>query len=367
MSTPGNEEPEAVVEKKRGLSKYVSRMKSVLRRSDGSKRLSFSSRTPVVATASTSTAPSAPLAPTEVPAPVEAITQLDTPSAQLEITPNPGGPQPTKVKCSQIDADRAQKLGERFKVPIEPNAWTAARAEKETYRVEKPIRMRIHRTCHQCNTTFGGNRTCTSCQHDRCSQCPRYPPKKDKTKGKRKEIEAISGVGIGIEVDTYYDLGEQIILTIPSRTGGQPLVRKKPTQRVRRTCHQCSTMFVSGNKICASCHHVRCADCPRDPAKRRKYPDGYPGDEHSATSTSPIKYDCHHCMKTFPPVPHPNSPEGLALGNTIEPLECTRCGHNRCPECERAPPRKVEPEPDPEVVRSVEARLAELNLSSAET
>lgn len=188
--------------------------------------------------------------------------EAPTTTAEPDTASTPARPQPTKVKCSQIDADRARKLGERFKLPIDVSEWTAARVEKEAYRIEKPIRMRIHRTCHQCNTTFGGNKICTSCQHNRCSQCPRYPPKKDKTKGKRKEIEEIVG---GIEVDDYYGLREQIVLTIPSRTGGQGLVRKTPKQRVRRTCHQCSTMFTAGNKICASCNHVRCVDCPRDP------------------------------------------------------------------------------------------------------
>jgi DNA-directed RNA polymerase subunit RPC12/RpoP len=98
--------------------------------------------------------------------------------------------------------------------------------------------------------------------------------------------------------------------------------------------------------------------------KKKKYPDGYPGDQPSATSTDPIKYACHRCNKTYPPVPHPNSPEGQALGDTIEPLECTRCGHPRCAECRRAQPQKVEPQPDPEVVKSVEAKLAALRLSS---
>jgi hypothetical protein len=43
-----------VEEKKKGLSKYVSRMKSVLKRSDGSKRLSFSGKTPAGATTTAS-------------------------------------------------------------------------------------------------------------------------------------------------------------------------------------------------------------------------------------------------------------------------------------------------------------------------
>jgi hypothetical protein len=47
--------------------------------------------------------------------------------------------------------------------------------------------------------------------------------------------------------------------------GAPDLVLKKPTQRVRRTCHQCQTLFAPHTKTCANCSHVRCTDCPRDP------------------------------------------------------------------------------------------------------
>lgn len=102
-------------------------------------------------------------------------------------------------------------------------------------------------------------------------------------------------------------------------------------------------------------------------AKKKKFPDGYPGDQFSPTSTAPIRYACHNCTEIFPPVPHPNSPEGLALGDTIEPLECTRCKHQRCFSCERVPPHKVEPAPDPDVMRSVETKLAALRFASVNT
>lgn len=163
---------------------------------------------------------------------------------------------------SQIAAERARKLGERFALTIEP---LAIDQDKEAFRIEKPIRMRIHRSCHKCDTTFGGNKVCTTCEHVRCKACPKYPVKNAEGKGKGKEIAAVIVPG-GIEVDTYYGLREHLMLTKPNpRAGGQPLVRKKPKQRVRRNCHKCSTLFAPGAKICTGCEHVRCADCPRDP------------------------------------------------------------------------------------------------------
>jgi hypothetical protein len=255
----------------------VTRMKSVLRKKDGSKRFSISSKSPIVIPSAGETRYdlnnystqsfyshhlfSAPAATT----PGAGAGEQPAASTAVETTATEG-PKPTKILLSQIDADRAKKLSERFKIPVDSKDWIIARSEKETYRIEKPIRMRIHRTCHECNTPFGGTKICSSCQHERCSQCSRYPAKKDK-KGKAKAAEkAKAGPAAGaIEADNYYGLREQILLTIPSKSGGQPLVRKKPKQRVRRTCHSCSTLFQPGSKICASCNHTRCVDCPREP------------------------------------------------------------------------------------------------------
>jgi hypothetical protein len=180
----------------------------------------------------------------------------------VETTKVPEGA--TKVLRSQIDAERAKKLAERFALTIEP---FSARPEKETYRIEKPIRMRIHRSCHICGATFGSNKVCAQCQHARCKQCPRYPIKKEKQpEDKGKAREATLPVPGAIEVDTYYGLREQLQLTKPSnKPGGQPLVRKKPMQRVRRTCHECQTLFPASVKTCSNCGHIRCTDCPRDP------------------------------------------------------------------------------------------------------
>jgi hypothetical protein len=176
-------------------------------------------------------------------------------------TPVAETPRPTKVSRAEINAERARKLGERFQLNIEPHEWNTLAGEKDAWRIEKPIRMRIHRTCHKCNTTFGANKVCANCEHPRCTKCPRYPLKK-KEKGKT----AVAGVAGAIEVDPVWSPHEKIILTKPShKAGGQPLVRKKPMQRVRRTCCECSTLYLSGNKICSSCAHTRCADCPRDP------------------------------------------------------------------------------------------------------
>ena len=166
-----------------------------------------------------------------------------------------------KVLRSEIEAERQKKLAERFAITIEP---LSTKPDKETYRVEKQVRMRIHRICHKCNTAFGGSKICANCQHPRCTKCPRFPTKKAEGKGKSKEGAA--GTGDIIEPDTWWGLKDEVPLTKPNpKPHGQPLVRKAPRQRVRRTCCKCTTLYATGSSVCANCHHGRCADCPRDP------------------------------------------------------------------------------------------------------
>ncbi|EPE34942.1 hypothetical protein GLAREA_10637 [Glarea lozoyensis ATCC 20868] len=343
MSSSAQSGPDAPTEKKKGL---LSRMKTVLKKVDGSKRLSFSSKVPVAGSSTTKPALTPVIAPVEEkPAPVEAPKAL------------PEGPQPKKVIRSDIDAERARKLGERFRVTIDPQQFSSKRIEKEVYRIEKPIRMRIHRQCHKCNTIFGGNKICASCDHVRCKNCPRSPAKKTDKKDK-KVVAPVDVPGVlDLEADTYWGLQQETVLTRPNpKPGRQPLVRKKPMQRVRRTCCECSSLFLANAKTCTGCSHSRCVDCPRDPAKKKQYPDGYPGDAPSKDTSIPVKYCCHKCNKVYAPVPHPASGEEVKQ-------DCVRCGHERCPTCPIAPRLKVEPEPDPEIVKKVEAKLAALTVS----
>ncbi|KAG9673262.1 hypothetical protein KCU95_g16837, partial [Aureobasidium melanogenum] len=55
------------------------------------------------------------------------------------------------------------------------------------------------------------------------------------------------------------------ILRAPS---GVQRVYRKPRQRVRYTCHECSTPFQSHNRICGKCAHARCSDCRDRPSHK---------------------------------------------------------------------------------------------------
>jgi hypothetical protein len=270
-----------------------------------------------------------------------------------------------RVMRSEIEAERNKKLAERFAITVEP---LSVKPDKEAYRIEKPVRMRIHRICHKCNTTYGGSKICVECGHPRCTKCPRFPVKKPEGKDKSKE-EAAAPKGDIIEPDSWFGLKEDVPLTMPNpKPDGQPLVRKAPRQRVRRTCCKCKTLYLTGTQPLhrLSTRSVSSSLRPftsliSSSAKKKKFPDGYPGDAYSDDITKPVKYACHRCGKVFPAVPHPDSEEGKASAGAAPP-ECVRCQHPKCGFCTRAAPAKVEPAPDPDVLKSVQAKLAALNV-----
>ncbi len=279
----------------------------------------------------------------------------------------------TKVPRLKLHEERARKLGERFGLEIQPSEWHST--EGDALRVHKPIRMRVHRACHVCNTGFGTSKECANCKHVRCKKCTRYPPRRTEAEkvASRERRAALAKEQKDIApIIVEWDLSNNkpFVLTKPSKTGGQDLVYKKPRQRLRRTCCQCSKLFQASNRTCPGCSHLRCTDCPRDPyvpvpfakrtekerrvcalthsrPKKDKYPYGYPGDEFGANSIP--RYRCHMCKTKYPA----EAPDGA---------ECTNCAHPKCADCPRLKPQRVEPEPDPEILKIIEIRLSKLKV-----
>lgn len=264
-------------------------------------------------------------------------------------------PGSVKILRSQIHEERARRLGERFGVSIQPSAVYPA--EEYALRIDKPIRMRVRRQCHMCQSGFGAAKECPGCKHTFCEQCSRHPPYRNEEELAASRVRRAAIIKEQREkapIVPDYDIlpGDikkrpVVVLTKPSKTGGQELVHKKPRQRVRRHCHECKTLFTGGSRECAHCTHVRCTDCPRDPPKKDKYPYGYPGDVFGPKSIP--YYECHNCHKRFPP-----SPE---MGH-----ECSGCSHPRCDACPRLKPQKVEPDADPAIVQSITAKLEAMKI-----
>ena len=136
--------------------------------------------------------------------------------------------------------------------------------------MEKPIRMRVRRTCHECNATFGQTKECPNCQHTRCRKCTRYPPKRSEAEREAQRERVASKLKSQKErnlmaVDYDAASAKMPALTKKSKTGGLDLVHKKPRQRVRRNCCGCEAIILTSSKKCPNCEHDRCTDCPREP------------------------------------------------------------------------------------------------------
>ncbi|KAK3306890.1 uncharacterized protein B0T15DRAFT_156592 [Chaetomium strumarium] len=327
MSSPAQGGPTVPKDKeRRGIGKVLSRVKTVFRKADPSRRRS-------------TLAPTQPGTSTAAPA--------TTSKAAEPASAAPAGPsavEATVVPRSQIFEARAKKIGELYGLEIKPSEWHST--EGNALRVEKPIRMRVHRKCHLCNTSFGLGKECAKCKHKRCKQCPRVPPKRteaEREESRKKRAAILKERAENAPIIPDWDpTPKKIVLKRPAKTGGQDLIYRKPRQRIRRICCQCERLF-AGSKTCEGCQHTRCTDCPRDPAKKDKYPYGYPGD---APGVKIGHYHCTKCKHIFsiPPLDEPS---------------CVKCSHDKC---DRLTPRKVEPEPDPEVLKSIQAKFEAMKL-----
>ncbi|KAI9795570.1 MAG: hypothetical protein M1833_006970 [Piccolia ochrophora] len=339
-------------ERRQSLTRYLSKAKTVLKRDK--KRQSISETSPTG-----SASPSSSQTPTSKAGDVKASIPESTPAKKA-------APATTEQKVlsapnmrSAVQQERARALFEKYGFTLEPSEW-ALPSREQVERVEKPIRMRVHRQCHRCQTTFGVDKVCAQCTHKRCKKCPRYPVKKPKQaldKGK-----SAGTMGTITEAGKPKVRGKgKLELTMPPKTGGQDRVRKEIKQRITRTCHKCEKQFDRGEKLCTSCNHNRCTLCPREPAKLHKYPNGYPGDAQPSEDERElvpkkertykktrrvVKITCHSCDQLF------------TRGSKV----CASCDHERCEQCPRVPPKKVKPPPDPAVVKSVEDKLAAMDL-----
>jgi len=154
-------------------------------------------------------------------------------------------------------SERAQALFKKHGLDVKPSDLPLSNTP-QAERVQKDIRMRVHRTCHKCDASYGPEKTCQQCGHKRCKRCPRHPLKKSKDKGKEK-LTAKGAPGYKKRRGDY-----MYGITIPGKRGGQDLVHKEVRQRVHRKCHRCEADF-AGEKVCANCKHQRCKKCPRLP------------------------------------------------------------------------------------------------------
>ncbi|KAF1831090.1 hypothetical protein BDW02DRAFT_70939 [Decorospora gaudefroyi] len=336
------------------LGKYVKRMSTVFKREKSSKSV------PTLAP----DAPSAPQVEQQQPvedegakkevAPVDPIVPA---SPMVPDVSSPPTPAARVMDRNAMQQERARVLFAKYGLKIEEHEWITAPASKPTVqRVEKPIRMRVHRSCHRCGTFYGSEKVCLQCEHKKCTKCPRYPKKKT-AEEKQADKEAANDPP-----------KRRRLLTIRTRAG-EELAYQPAKQRIHRTCHKCENLFVPPTaNVCEHCQHVRCSKCPRDPAKLSKWPNGYPGDVEPDSEAevemqvdrfrrmwrkprTRVRWQCEKCNTLFHNHSH----------------QCPGCGHERCDQCSRSPVRsaKKEQQFDAQVVAAVEAKLRAIDVGDS--
>ncbi|RYP65510.1 hypothetical protein DL771_008267 [Monosporascus sp. 5C6A] len=219
---------------KERIEKVLHRMRTVFKKGESSRRKSV---------------PPPSKAASEPKVPTAAATQSEPVPPATKVQPEyPGA---VRIPRSQIHEERARKLGARFGLEIKPSEWHST--EGDVLRVEKSVRMRIHRECHRCHTAFGAASECPGCQHTRCKKCIQYPSKRNESErqANREKREALAKKHReNAPIIPSYDYAPTtIVLKRPSKTGGQDLVYKKHRMRVRRFCHAMRRLpKVSGRK-----------------------------------------------------------------------------------------------------------------------
>jgi hypothetical protein len=169
---------------------------------------------------------------------------------------------------NKLQEDKARALFTKWGLTLEPGEWTPA-WKGDAGRVEKTVRLRIHRHCHRCQVTFGTEKVCSNCAHTRCKKCPRFPgktPKEPQTQTQDKTVTAQPVSPVAVDTTAYPGPRTKAKwLAMPEVPTGNEVLRKMPVHRVRRTCHKCDTTFIGKATECTNCKHLRCPKCPRQP------------------------------------------------------------------------------------------------------
>ncbi|KAG6110152.1 hypothetical protein E4U31_006156 [Claviceps sp. LM219 group G6] len=176
----------------------------------------------------------------------------------------------SKASIMKMHEERIRKMGEKHGIEFGPSDIFSNDPSEMVDRVDKPIRMRVRRLCHQCDTLFStNNKECSKCHHIRCNSCPRFPSKTKHDRGSAnlEEMQAVMKVTRehSANLGNFLSGDYQVELKRLAETGGPGLVHRKPRQRVRRTCHECKMLFASGSRHCNHCGHDRCKNCTRYP------------------------------------------------------------------------------------------------------
>ncbi|KAG6184666.1 hypothetical protein E4U27_000852 [Claviceps purpurea] len=142
----------------------------------------------------------------------------------------------SKASIMKMHEERIRKMGEKHGIEFGPSDIFSNDPSEMVDRVDKPIRMRVRRLCHQCDTLFStNNKECSNCHHIRCNSCPRFPSKTKHDRGSAnlEEMQAVMKVTRehSGNLSNLLSGDYQVELKRLAETGGPGLVHRKPRQR----------------------------------------------------------------------------------------------------------------------------------------
>lgn len=211
-------------------------------------------------------------------------------------------------------------------------------------RVERPIRLRVHWTCHECNTRFGMENLCPDCGHRKCVLCSRHPPR-----GMKDVLDNGRYMAEQSELSRQESMSSVEAFGNPS-TNSMPILSAMPSPSLDRfrdidaggesgLSSPDYTFYTRPSAaVCMfepDCRHVRCeqyfqsnlepderkqglarlrrlskGELPTIKAVRRVY----------RKPRQRVRYTCEQCATKF-----------------VEGDRCRECGHDRCNDCIREP------------------------------
>ncbi|WPH04632.1 Hypothetical protein R9X50_00752500 [Acrodontium crateriforme] len=229
-------------------------------------------------------------------------------------------------------------------------------------RVLKSVRIRVHWTCHECNTLFTRDATCHQCGHRRCARCIRSPVKRPEDREHARTPRVVvnqQDINTSREIRTFGDLNFSLASDLevdpdttpdemnepsPSINNNQPLQtpvdRHEPSRTTSKdkaddirtdsksNCNRlwCDIPFTPrSSPSCKYCVHNLCstdAAMSSDTSNKQNTPPKKVLPRIFKRPKQCIRYTCHECNAFF-------------MDRTV----CANCDHRQCGQCPREPPR----------------------------
>ncbi|EMC91553.1 hypothetical protein BAUCODRAFT_38668 [Baudoinia panamericana UAMH 10762] len=272
----------------------------------------------------------------------------------------------TSRRVGYTDA-KTRHLFKQYVRADEPCRWINDERASKLRRVERPVRIRIHRICHLCQGRFDSGKACLKCKHVRCADCKKTPSHRvpatldvAKHEKPREDQHLQAQVSTDLSVTPKDSTNPAIALADNSQddvdtpsdaeTGLQPDDGSIFYQLTNYDTRSRSPTRAKRNIF----DRLPPSLCPSQPTAG-KPPDRSPENPISLTSTAQrvyrkprqrVRYSCDQCQAAL-------------VGDA---QACQACGHARCSDCVRNPFKKSIATPEASVLPIVSERT----LQSAE-